>query len=101
MLSGGLHGWRQNDADPFQPEREEEVARLGLQADIHQQFIVMLKRAGRGLMVSMKIYSVAFWTGRRAVELGLVDSLGECRQTILKRFGDDTEVMFIEPNVNF
>ena len=90
--------------DPFQPERDEEVARLkALQADIHQQFISHVE-ARRGSRLNGKhedLFSGAFWTGRRAVELGLVDSLGECRQTILQRFGDDTEVMFIEPKRKF
>ena len=90
--------------DPFQPERDEEVARLrALQADIHQQFIshVESRRGSRLNGEHEDLFSGAFWTGRRAVELGLVDSLGECRQTILKRFGDDTEVMFIEPKRKF
>jgi len=90
--------------DPFQPESDEEVARLkALQADIHQQFISHVE-ARRGSRLNGKhedLFSGAFWTGRRAVELGLVDSLGECRQTILQRFGDDTEVMFIEPKRKF
>ena len=90
--------------DPFQPERDEEVARLrALQADIHQQFIshVEARRGSRLNGEHKDLFSGAFWTGRRAVELGLVDSLGECRQTILQRFGDDTEVMFIEPKRSF
>ena len=90
--------------DPFQPERDEEVARLkALQADIHQQFISHVEaRRGSRLNGELEdLFSGAFWTGRRAVELGLVDSLGECRQTLLKRFGDDTEVMFIEPKRKF
>ena len=86
--------------DPFQPARDEEVARLkALQADIHQQFISHIE-ARRGTRLNgahEDLFSGAFWTGQRAVELGLVDSLGECRQTILQRFGDDTEVIFIEP----
>ena len=90
--------------DPFQPERDEEVARLkALQADIHQQFIshVEARRGSRLNGEHEDLFSGAFWTGQRAVELGLVDSLGECRQTILQRFGDDTEVMFIEPKRKF
>ena len=90
--------------DPFQPERDEEVARLkALQADIHRQFInhVETRRGSRLNGEEEDLFSGAFWTGQRALELGLVDSLGECRQTILQRFGDNTEVMFIEPKRNF
>ena len=90
--------------DPFQPEREAEVARLkALQVDIHQQFITHVK-ARRGSRLNgahEELFSGAFWTGQRALELGLVDSLGECRQTILQRFGEDTELMFVEPKRKF
>ena len=39
--------------------------------------------------------------GQRALELGLIDGLGECRQTLLQRFGDDTDVMLVEPKRKF
>lgn len=90
--------------DPFQPEREAEVERLKvLQADIHQQFIshVKARRGSRLNGTDEELFSGAFWTGQRALELGLVDSLGECRQTILQRFGEDTELMFVEPKRKF
>jgi len=90
--------------DPFQPEREIEVARLkALQSDIHQQFISYVKgrRGSRLNGAHEELFSGAFWTGQRALELGLVDSIGECRQTILQRFGEDTELMFIEPKRKF
>ncbi len=90
--------------DPFQPEREEEVKRLkSLQTDIHKQFIshVIARRGSRLNGAHDELFSGAFWTGQRALELGLVDSLGECRQTILQRFGEDTELMFVEPKRKF
>ena len=90
--------------DPFQPEREEEVARLkALQADIHQQFIshVIARRGSRLNGAQDELFSGAFWTGQRALELGLVDALGECRQVILERFGEDAELMFVEPKRKF
>ncbi len=90
--------------DPFQPEREEEVLRLKtLQADIHQQFIshVTTRRGSRLNGAPDELFSGAFWTGQRALELGLVDALGECRQTILQRFGEDAELIFVEPKRKF
>ena len=90
--------------DPFQPERDEEVARLSaLQAEIHQQFInhIESRRGSRLNGEREELFSGAFWTGERAVELGLVDGLGEFRQTISERFGDDVEAVFIEPKRKF
>jgi signal peptide peptidase SppA len=86
--------------DPFQPERTEEVDRLkALQADIHQQFITHIEtRRGSRLKGDRDaLFSGAFWTGQTALELGLIDAIGECRQTLLYRFGSETEIMMIEP----
>lgn len=86
--------------DPFQPEQSEEVERLkALQAEIHAQFIAHIEnRRGAKLKGDRdELFSGAFWTGETAVKLGLVDAVGEIRQTINSRFGDDTELMMIEP----
>ena len=86
--------------DPFQPEQSEEVERLkALQAEIHAQFIAHIEnRRGAKLKGDRaELFSGAFWTGETAVELGLVDAVGEIRHTINNRFGDDTELMMIEP----
>ena len=90
--------------DPFQPQREEDVERLQeLQMDIHQQFITHLldRRGSRLREPHDDLFSGAFWTGQRAVELGLVDGLGECRQVLRERFGEEINFMFIEPRRKF
>ena len=86
--------------DPFQPERYEDVARLkSLQTDIHDQFIAHIEsRRGSRLKSDRKdLFSGAFWTGQRALDLGLVDGLGDYRQVIADRFGEKTEFLMIEP----
>ena len=86
--------------DPFQPQREEDVQRLKeLQMDIHQQFIdhVQDRRGARLQKPYDDLFSGAFWTGQRAVDLGLVDGIGECRQVLRERFGEQVNFMFIEP----
>ena len=86
--------------DPFQPEQSEEVERLkALQAEIHSQFIAHIEnRRGAKLKGDRaELFSGAFWTGETAVKLGLVDAVGEIRKIINSRFGDDTELMMIEP----
>ena len=86
--------------DPFQPERDEDVARLkSLQTDIHEQFITHIEaRRGSRLKGDRKdLFSGAFWTGQRALDLGLVDGLGDYRQVIAERFGEKTEFLMIEP----
>jgi len=64
--------------DPFSPQSQtqKDYAKQML-AEIHQQFIDAV-RAGRGsrLKESPELFSGLFWTGSRAVELGLADGFG-------------------------
>ena len=86
--------------DPFQAEKDTDVARLkSLQAEIHQQFIahVTERRGGKLKGDHDDLFSGAFWTGATAVELGLIDGLADCRELVTERFGDTTDLMTIEP----
>jgi signal peptide peptidase SppA len=77
--------------DPFRPENPADVARLeALQGDIHAMFIALVKeRRGARLRGSDDdLFSGAFWTAARAIELGLADSTGDIRTTLRARFGD-------------
>lgn len=93
-------GDRKMILDPFKPEAEEDVARLkSLQAEIHQQFIdhIVERRGGKLKGAHDDLFSGAFWTGAAALELGLVDGLGECRSLVTKRFGEDVDLLTIQP----
>ena len=86
--------------DPFQAEKDTDVARLkSLQAEIHQQFIahVTERRGGKLKGDHDDLFSGAFWTGATAVELGLIDGLADCRGLVTERFGDTADLMTIEP----
>ncbi|MDB5989999.1 MAG: family peptidase, partial [Herbaspirillum sp.] len=64
--------------DPFSPQvqSQKDYAKQML-AEIHQQFINAV-RTGRGarLKETPDIFSGLFWTGARAIELGLADGYG-------------------------
>lgn len=83
--------------DPFQPEKEQDIEYLkGLQLEIHDIFIAMVKaRRGHLLADTPDIFSGLFWTGKRGQELGLVDSLGDMRGELKKRFGDKTQLQLV------
>ncbi|HEV7304689.1 S49 family peptidase [Ensifer sp.] len=85
--------------DPFQPEKEGDIVFLkNLQVDIHDTFIQMVKaRRGQMLADDPDIFSGLFWTGRRGLELGLIDGLGELRGEIKKRYGDKARLELIQP----
>ncbi|WP_426125146.1 S49 family peptidase [Pararhizobium sp. PWRC1-1] len=83
--------------DPFQPEKEKDIEFLkGLQLEIHDIFIGMVKaRRGHLLADTPDIFSGLFWTGKRGQELGLVDSLGDMRGELKKRFGAKTQLQLV------
>jgi len=77
--------------DPFLPENPDDVERLKkLQREIHDDFIALVKsrRAGKLSGPQDELFSGAYWTGRRALELGLVDAIGDLREVLRERFGD-------------
>ena len=77
--------------DPFLPENPDDVARLKtLQREIHDDFIALVKsRRGDKLNgPENDLFSGEYWTGRRALGLGLVDAIGDLRSTLRARFGD-------------
>ena len=84
--------------DPFLPENPEDVDRLkAIQYDIHATFIALVKsRRGAALAgPETTLFSGEYWTGRRAVELGLADRLGELRATLRERFGEDVSTPLV------
>ncbi|MBF9195459.1 S49 family peptidase [Microvirga sp. BT290] len=86
--------------DPFRPENPDDVVRLkGLQRRIHDIFADLVKdRRGEKLNDSYDdLFSGAFWVGAEAVDLGLVDGLGDIRSVMRQRFGDKVRFRMIEP----
>ena len=78
--------------DPFRPEKPEHVERLkDLQGDIQDSFIewVRERRGSKLTGAPDEVFSGAFWTGKRAKALGLVDGLGEIRTVMRARYGED------------
>jgi serine protease SohB len=77
--------------DPFLPENPDDVERLKkLQREIHEDFIALVKsrRGGKLSGPENDLFSGAYWAGKRALELGLVDGIGDLRGVLRERFGD-------------
>jgi protease-4 len=64
--------------DPFSPQSDKQKAYAQEMLDeIHQQFIdVVRKGRGKRLKETQDTFSGLFWTGSKAVELGLADGFG-------------------------
>lgn len=64
--------------DPFSPRnpKHEEFTK-GLLADIHQQFIDVVKQGrGKRLQETPEMFSGLFWTGDQSIRMGLADEIG-------------------------
>ncbi len=86
--------------DPFLPENAGDVERLkNLQREIHDDFIALVKarRGGKLRGPESDLFSGEYWTGRRALELGLVDGIGDLRTVLRERFGDKVVTPLISP----
>jgi serine protease SohB len=84
-------GERKVMLDPFLPEKPEDVERIkAIQRDIHEMFIGLVKdRRGAKLAgPESALFSGEFWTGSKALELGLADRLGDLRSVLRDRFGE-------------
>ncbi|ALE04076.1 macromolecule metabolism [Bartonella ancashensis] len=89
--------------DPFQEEKKVGVEHLkSLQLEVHQTFIDLVKeRRASKLSDDPDIFTGSFWTGKKGIELGLVDALGDIRSVIKERFGPRTGLRVISPPKSF
>jgi serine protease SohB len=90
--------------DPFLPENPDDVERLkAVQREIHDDFIALVQdsRGARLTGPEKDLFSGEYWTGRKAVELGIADGIGELRTTLRERFGDKVMMPLIPPERSF
>lgn len=88
-------GASKNILDPFKPEKAEDVNRLlELQEDVHEGFKAHVKnrRSGKLKAADDELFTGAFWTGKRSLELGLVDGIGHMYPVLQHKFGDKVEI---------
>ncbi|MCK4743792.1 MAG: S49 family peptidase [Sulfuriflexus sp.] len=88
LLTAGEH---KGFLDPFSPVNQEEVIHAkSMLADIHQQFINVVKN-GRGdrLVDDEKLFSGYIWSGEKSLELGLIDGLGSSSYVAREIIGEE------------
>ncbi len=77
-------------ADPFLPEKPEDVERLrALQTPIHQMFIdhVKARRGGR-IDPAADLFNADIWVGQQSVDNGLTDGVAHLVPKMKEIFGD-------------
>lgn len=82
-------GVNKDRLDPFLPQNKEDVAKVqSVIKEIHDNFIqtVMDGRKGRLKGDPKELFSGDFWSGQTAVNLGLVDALGNLNDVMESEF---------------
>ena len=81
--------------DPFLPEENENIEILkDAQRDIYEGFkyLVKSRRVGKLKESEEKLFTGAFWSGKKSAELGLVDGICDMRSKMKEKFGDKVEI---------
>jgi signal peptide peptidase SppA len=97
-------GANKDTLDPFLPEKPADVKRIkAIQEDVHQAFIDLVKtRRGDKLAKSDKeLFTGEFWSGKTALELGLIDGLSDLRSKMREVFGDDVRFKLVQPSTSW
>ena len=84
--------------DPFRPEQPGDIERLKeIQGDLFESFkaLVRERRAGKLKAPESEIFTGAVWSGKRALEMGLIDGIGEMRQVLRARYGEKLRLVAI------
>jgi signal peptide peptidase SppA len=90
--------------DPFLPEKPSDVERIKvLQSDVHQAFIDLVKtRRGTKLdKADVNLFTGEFWSGKRALELGLIDGLSDLRSKMREVYGDEVRLKLVMPSTSW
>jgi len=84
-----MAGNNKDRLDPFLPQTEADIEKVKqITSEVHQNFIEAVKN-GRGDKLKgspEELFSGDFWTGERAVSLGLVDGLGDLYSVMESEF---------------
>ncbi len=81
--------------DPFRPEKPEDVEHLKkLQEHIHIFFkgLVRTSRKERLKADEETLFSGSFWAGEEALQLGLIDGIGDVRKITREKFGEKVKL---------
>ena len=93
-------GKNKSTLDPFLEEKDEDIKRLkNIQLELHQDFIDVVEKS-RGSKLKkesgIELFSGEFWSGKKAIELGLIDGIGNAEQILREKFGEKVQIKKFE-----
>ncbi|MGB6924140.1 MAG: S49 family peptidase, partial [Methyloceanibacter sp.] len=97
-------GANKDTLDPFLPEKPDDVERIkAIQRDVHDEFIALVKarRGSRIDKASESLFTGEFWSGKKALELGLIDGLSDLRSKMREIYGDEVRFSLVMPSTSW
>jgi serine protease SohB len=82
-------------ADPFLPEKPEDVERIrAMLGPLHESFIAHVKaRRGARLNAEADLFNADIWIGQAAIGVGLVDGIGHAQSKLRELYGDKVRIV--------
>jgi signal peptide peptidase SppA len=84
--------------DPFSEQREEDVTHLkAFLEEIHEYFRQQVRERRQDKLKADEatLFSGRWWSGGKALELGLIDGLGDVRTVLRERYGKNVKLKLI------
>ena len=81
--------------DPFSEQRREDVTHLkAFLEEIHEYFRQQVRERRQGKLKADEatLFSGRWWSGGKALELGLIDGLGDVRTIMRERYGNNVKL---------
>ena len=74
-----------------------------LQRDVHAAFIDLVKerRGAKIASAGEDLFTGEFWSGKKALEFGLIDGLGDLRSKMREVFGEDVRLKLVMPSTSW
>lgn len=82
--------------DPYLPEKESDIKIIKeVQKDVFDSFkqLVVLRRGEKLNVDHNKLFNGEFWSGKKALEYGLIDNIGDYYSIIKEKFGSKVKII--------
>ena len=93
-------GKNKSTLDPFLDEKKEDIERLkNIQLDLHKDFIDVVEKSRSSKLKKnsdIELFTGEFWSGRKSLELGLIDGIGNANEILREQYGEDVVIKKFE-----